>query len=176
MNKTKSRKIAIVSSHNAKKTSQVAKKIMDIAPWNEVVNLDVETVNPKDLTQYDLLLLGVPSWFDGELPTYWDELVPALEEINFKGVKVAIFGNGDQVGYPENFGDAVGIMAEIMTASGAAIIGFTSTSGYNFENSRAQKNDKFCGLILDFENQVNQNNGRIKEWLKIIENDLLNGS
>jgi flavodoxin I len=120
--------------------------------------------------EYDLLFLGSPSWFDGELPTYWDELVPAIEDLNLKGKKVAIFGNGDQEGYPENFGDAVGILAAVFQSSGATVIGETSCKGYVFEKSKAQYNDKFLGLILDFENQVKENKNRIKNWVKSIEN------
>jgi flavodoxin I len=172
MKKTNSQKVAIISSHKAKKTSQVVKKILQFAKWKNIDNLDVESVTFQDFTKYDLLILGVPSWFDGELPTYWDELVPTFEDIDFTGVKVAIFGNGDQVGYPENFGDAVGIMAETLTLCGATIVGQTNPAGYNFEKSRALKDGLFSGLILDFENQLSQNESRIKDWLYDIESQL----
>ena len=52
---------------------------------------------------------------------------------------------------------------------GAKIIGYTSTKGYNFENSRAQRGDKFVGLALDFENQAKKNKERIKKWVEEIK-------
>lgn len=48
------------------------------------------------------MIVGASTWFDGELPTYWDELVPELESLDLKGKKVAIFGLGDQKNYPDN--------------------------------------------------------------------------
>lgn len=172
MKNVKEPKVAIVSSHKAVKTSQVVKKIIANGKWKNIENLDVTSIKVDDLPKYDLLLLGVPSWFDGELPTYWDELVPTLEDTNFNGVKVAIFGNGDQVGYPENFGDAVGIMARVLTSSGATVIGKTETEGYTFEKSLALEEGKFLGLILDFENQINQNDTRIKNWLYSVDKQM----
>ena len=87
-----------------------------------------------------------------------------LEDINFKSKRVALFGNGDQFKYSENFGDAVGIMADIVSDMGANLVGLTSTVGYKFEASRALRDDKFLGLLLDFENQQKDNNQRIEHW------------
>jgi len=157
-------KTAIVYSHSAKKTSQVAKQIIDEVEWKSIDNLNVDELLPEKLLDYDLLILGVSTWFDGELPSNWDELVPAIEDLSFKGKKVAIFGNGDQIGYPENFGDAVGLMADLFESLGATIIGKTSTKGYAFNSSRALRGDHFIGLLLDFENQHEKNAIRIKEW------------
>ena len=114
---------------------------------------------------YNNMILGVPTWFDGELPNYWDEFVPALEDLDLKGKTVALFGNGNQKGYPENFVDGVGIMASLLESRGARLIGFTSTKGYTFESSQALRGDQFTGLALDFENQGSQINGKIKKWV-----------
>jgi flavodoxin I len=161
-------KVAIIYSHSAKKTSQVAQEIKKASKWGSVDDLDVEAVDPISLQEYNLLFLGAPTWFDGELPSYWDELIPAIEQLNFKKTKIAIFGNGDQIKYPENFGDAVGILAQVFESSGATIVGFTSTEDYNFLQSKALKSGKFCGLILDFENQHKLNKKRITDWIASI--------
>ena len=114
---------------------------------------------------YEFLILGVPTWFDGELPNYWDEFVPAIEDMDLKGKTVAIFGNGDQKGYPENFVDGIGIMAEILEKRKAKIVGFTSVEGYEYESSKAQRGNTFAGLALDFENQRKLNKDRITKWV-----------
>jgi len=117
------------------------------------------------------MILGVPTWFDGELPNYWDEFVPALEDLDLKGKTVAVFGNGNQKGYPENFVDGVGIMANLLESRGARIIGFTPAKGYTFESSQALRGDQFAGLALDFENQGSQINGKIKKWVEQLKKE-----
>jgi len=161
-------KTAIIYSHSATKTKQAAKHIKE-AFDKPIDDIDVDGLNPDDLKKYDLLILGAPTWFDGELPNYWDELVPAIEDLDLKKQKVAIFGNGNQVGYPENFGDAVGLLADVFESAGATLVGYTSTQGYTFESSLAQRDEKFIGLVLDFENQSKLSRERINKWVKSIE-------
>jgi flavodoxin I len=136
----------------------------------ETVN--AETVTEEQFMQYDQLILGVPTWFDGELPNYWDEFVPALEDMDLTGKKVALYGLADQVGYPENFGDAVGLMARLLQSRGAVIVGETSTDGYTYESSRAVENGRFLGLILDQENQGRLTEERVRLWLEQLKTSM----
>ncbi|MFO7862455.1 MAG: flavodoxin [Salinivirgaceae bacterium] len=160
-------KTGIFYSFNTHKTAQVAKKIKEL--WKgDLDEVNVEKASDEQLMAYDNYLLGVPTWWDGELPNYWDELVPAMEDMDFKGKTFAIFGNGDQKKYGDNFGDAVGIMAELISQQGGKVIGATDADDYEFEKSRAYADGKFKGLILDFENQASKNNTRIKNWVKQI--------
>jgi flavodoxin I len=159
------KKIGLIYSFNTNKTSQAARKIgEEFGPQVEQVN--AETITEKKFLSYNNLILGVPTWFDGELPNYWDEFIPALEDLDLTGKTVAIFGNGNQKGYPENFVDGVGIMADLIESRGARLIGFTPVKGYAFESSRALRNDQFAGLALDFENQAPQINAKIKNWVE----------
>ncbi|MGB9746619.1 MAG: flavodoxin [Bacteroidales bacterium] len=158
-------KIALIYSFNTKKTSIIAGKILEKFGSDLIDPINAEEIDEKTFHSYDNLILGVPTWFDGELPNYWDEFVPALEEMDLTGKKIAIFGLGDQVGYPENFLDAVGIMADLLQSRGATIVGFTSSEGYTFEHSRALRNGKFCGLAIDFENQHQLTDDRINQWI-----------
>ena len=161
MNKT-----AIIYSFNTKKTGKIATQIRE--GFNDP---SIEMVNAEELTEeqflsFENLILGVPTWFDGELPNYWDEFVPALEDLDLKGKKIALFGLGDQKGYPENFLDGVGIMADILEAQGASLVGYTSTEGYEFESSRALREEHFLGLAIDYENQGSMNKQRIAAWVE----------
>ena len=90
----------------------------------------IEQAWQNDFAAYDCFIVGASTWFDGELPTYWDELLPELRTMDLKGKKVAIFGLGDQVRYPENFADGIGLLAEVFEEDGAALVGFTSSEGY----------------------------------------------
>lgn len=164
--------IGLIYSFNTQKTANVAKEIKkEFGSSVSVDEINAEEINAKKFLSYDNLVLGVPTWFDGELPNYWDEFVPELETLNLKGKNIAIFGNGDQVNYPENFVDAVGLMAELVERQGAKVVGLTSIEGYSYESSRAVRNDKFVGLAIDFENQSELNTTRIKNWVSALKKE-----
>jgi flavodoxin I len=167
------KKIGLIYSFNTKKTSQMAKRIIEAFGSEAIEEINAEEITEEQFMQYKKLILGVPTWFDGELPNYWDEFVPALEDLNLKGKKVAIYGAGDQKGYPENFVDAVGIMADLLEKQGATIVGFTSTNGYRFESSKAQRGNQFSGLALDFENQSGKNKERIATWCEQLKKEFI---
>ena len=156
---------ALLYSFNTKKTAKVGERIKEAFGDESVEVVNAEEITPDKFLSFDNLILGVATWFDGELPNYWDEFVPALEEMDLKGKKIALFGLGDQKGYPENFLDGVGIMAEILEEQGATLVGFTSTEGYSFESSRAQRGDQFTGLAIDYENQGSMNKERVSNWV-----------
>jgi flavodoxin I len=158
-------KIAICFSFNTNKTSLAAKKIAEAFGQEQVELVNAENLTPEEFLSHKRYVLGVPTWFDGELPNYWDEFIPALEALDLKGRKFALFGNGDQKGYPENFVDGIGMMAAVLEKCGATLIGYTSTDGYSFESSKACRGDKFVGLALDFENQGKQINQKILVWV-----------
>ncbi|HOI48856.1 MAG TPA: flavodoxin [Prolixibacteraceae bacterium] len=162
-------KVGVFYSFNTQKTKKIAEKIIEAFGLENVEAVNAENITEEQFVKYNRLVLGVPTWFDGELPNYWDEFVPALEELDLTGKTIAIFGLGDQVGYPENFGDAVGLMANLLEGRNARIVGETSTEGYHFESSKALKNGKFQGLILDQENQARLTSDRVKEWVAQIK-------
>jgi flavodoxin I len=159
------KKTAIIYSFNTIKTAKIAEKIKDAFAPVEVEMVNAEEVNPEKFLSFGNLILGVPTWFDGELPNYWDEFVPDLEDINLEGKKIAIFGLGDQKNYGENFIDGVGIMAEIIENCKGTLVGFTSVEGYHFEASRAQRGTQFAGLAIDYENQGLKNKDRVSAWV-----------
>jgi len=165
------KKIGLIYSFNSNKTAKVAERIKDEFKEVPMDAINAETITEDQFLKFDNLILGVPTWFDGELPNYWDEFGPALEDMNLKGKLIALYGLGDQIGYPENFLDAVGIMAQLLEGRGAKIVGKTSVQGYTFESSKALQNDKFLGLAIDFENQATKNKERVKEWVKQLSSE-----
>ena len=118
-----------------------------------------------------ILQLTIVLLLDGELPTYWDELLPELRTMELKGKKVAIFGLGDQIRYPENFADGIGLLAEVFEGDGATLVGFTSSEGYTFERSRALRGNQWCGLVIDLDNQSEQAKKKIKEWCEQVKKE-----
>lgn len=46
---------------------------------------DIAKSSKEDLEGYDILLLGIPTWYYGEAQCDWDDFFPTLEEIDFNG-------------------------------------------------------------------------------------------
>lgn len=161
----------IFYSFRSVKTGQQVKKILKLLGTDNVTAVDVDVATGEDFMKYTNYILAVPTWFDGELPTYWDEFLPSIEEESLKGKRFAIFGGGDQKGYSENFVDGIGLMAEFLEERAGKLVGFTSTEGYEFEGSKAQRGDKFVGLALDIENQAALSNERIEAWVETLKKE-----
>ncbi len=165
-------KIGLFYSFQTKKTAEVAEKIKSKFKNHELVAVDVnQELNEELFGQFDKMILGSATWFDGELPLYWDEFVPTIEDMNFSGKTVAVFGLGNQKGFPENFNDAIGILVNLLSERGAKIVGYTSSVGYDFERSLAQEGNQLKGLALDTENQADQTDKRIEDWVVQLENE-----
>lgn len=165
------KKIGLFYVANAVKTSQVARKIREALGADNIDIIPVEKAWGNDFESYDNLIIGVSTWFDGELPTYWDELIPELENLDLKGKKIALFGLGDQMGYPDNFVDGLGILGAAFEKAGAALVGFTPVEDYTFNHSKAQRGEKWCGLVIDMENQSKMTDKRIKDWCEQLKKE-----
>lgn len=119
---------------------------------------------------YPYLIFGIPTWDYGELQEDWEEIWPELDELNLQGKRVALYGLGDQIGYPEWFLDAMGYLHEKLVICGAKMVGYWPNSHYEFEASKALTADQrhFVGLALDEENEFNLTDERIGLWCRQI--------
>ena len=135
---------------------------------HNIVSEPIATMN-----EYDFLILGIPTWDYGELQEDWENHWDALDDIDFTGKQTALFGIGDQVGYPEWFLDALGYLWAQVTALGARAVGYTSTEGFEFAASKAltSNNTQFVGLAIDDENQPDLTDKRVEEWCQQILNE-----
>ena len=165
------KKTAVIYSFNTQKTAKIAKKIQEAFADDTIEMLNAEELSSEKFLEYENYILGVPTWFDGELPNYWDEFIPDLEDLDLKGKTIAIFGLGDQKKYSENFVDGIGLMAKILLEGGADLVGYTSIEGYEFESSQALEGNQFMGLAIDYENQSSQNTERISNWVEKLKSD-----
>lgn len=158
-------KIGLFYGTQTGKTETVAEIIQKELGGESVVDLkDIATAEAKDLENYDYLVIGCPTWNIGELQVDWEGIYDDLDEVNFQGKKVAYFGTGDQVGYSDNFQDAIGILEEKISSLGGKTVGYWPTDGYDFNESKAVKNGKFVGLALDEDNQPELTDERIQSW------------
>jgi flavodoxin I len=147
-------------------TQSAAEMIQQEFGGEDVVTLyDISNTEPSDLSNYDSIIVGCPTWNVGQLQDDWDNFFEQLDEIDFTGKKVAYFGEGDQVGYADSFQDAMGILEEKISEQGGETVGYWSTEGYDFSESRAVRDDRFVGLALDEDNQSDLTEERIKAWV-----------
>jgi flavodoxin I len=94
-----------------------------------------------------------------------------LKNIDFSGKKVAIYSTGDQESYPDTFVDSIGILADVVEAKGAKIVGYTEVEGYNFNESKGQRDGKFIGLAIDDNNQSSLTEERVKKWIETLKGE-----
>ena len=60
----------------------------------------------------------------------------------------------------------VGELYDCFTARGATVVGFTDQDGYDHYDSKAIRDDKFCGLMCDEQNQMDQSEDRATAWVE----------
>jgi flavodoxin I len=124
----------------------------------------VSAGNLKVMENYQYLIFGCSTWNIGELQDDWNLKFNELDIVNFRGRKVALFGNGDQYGYSNSFVDAIGIIGIKVAALGGELVGFWPKDGFEFEFSRGSVEDVLMGLPLDHDNQPAQTKQRCVSW------------
>lgn len=115
---------------------------------------------------YSNLIFGIPTWDYGELQEDWEEIWPDLDELDLSQQKIALYGQGDQIGYPEWFLDAMGYLHSKLISRGATWVGLWPNEGYEFDQSKALTEDGkyFVGLALDDENEFALSDQRLTTW------------
>ena len=137
-----------------------------------LVNLhDMARADAGDFDDYQCLIIGCPTWNIGELQSDWEGFFPELDGMNFSGKKIAYFGCGDQIGYADNFVDAIGILEEKITERGGKTVGYWSTEGYDFDASKAVRGARFVGLAIDDTNQSELTDERLKKWVTLLKSE-----
>ncbi|MEM9074636.1 MAG: flavodoxin [Myxococcota bacterium] len=168
-------KIGLIFGTTTGNTEDAADEIATSFGDAIAAQLDIESTSIEDLSNYDVLLIGCPTYDIGELQNDWYFAAEKLEasSVRLDGVRVAFFGDGDQGGYPHNFQDALGILRDLFVARGAtADIGHWPTDDYEFEESKALVDGKFAGLALDSLNQGDLTEERIQAWCEQLKREL----
>ncbi|NEQ21595.1 MAG: flavodoxin FldA [Microcoleus sp. SIO2G3] len=165
-------KIGLFFGTQTGNTETIAEAIQTALGGDSVVTLhNVADVELSDFDDYSNLIIGCPTWNIGELQSDWEGLYNELDDVDFSGKKVAYFGAGDQVGYADNFQDAMGILEEKISGLGGTTVGYWSTEGYEFNESKAVRDGKFVGLAIDEDNQSELTNERINAWVAQLKQD-----
>lgn len=158
----KAMSVTIIFGSDGGCTRSIAKKI---AAKTSGKAIDITDAEPSDMENCSLLILGCPTYADGELQNDWNDNLAKLKDAQLADKRVAIFGTGDQVSFPDSFVDAIGILHDIVANKGADVIGYTDPGGYDFNKSAALRDGKFVGLALDEDNQSSETEARVTAWL-----------
>ena len=167
------KKIGLIYGSDTGATEGVSQELNKLlSNTYEVELIDMYKVKQADFDRFEYLVLGLSTWYDGELQSDWEDFFEDFCQIDFSGKTVALFGLGDQYGYGDNFVDGIGILAVEIEKSGGKIIGKWSSKEYDFEESKALiDDDLFYGLALDEDNQSELTSDRLDQWVGQIKNE-----
>ncbi|AZJ31457.1 MULTISPECIES: flavodoxin [Tenacibaculum] len=168
-------RIGLIYGSDTGMTEEIVSSIVDDWQASEIEVIEVSNMKKEDYNRFDKFILGLSTWYDGDLQSDWETYYEnEFQTIDFTGKKVAIFGLGDQYGYGEYFVDGVGILAKNVVKNGGELIGKWSCKEYDFEESKAQieeDKDYFYGLALDEDNEPEKTPDRLANWLNQIEKE-----
>ena len=85
--------------------------------------LNVTETKPEAVASYDLAVLGSSTWGQGEIQDDFIDFYENMTSDSFDGKMGAVFGCGDSDMFPDNFCDAVDLIAQKAKECGAEIIG-----------------------------------------------------
>lgn len=155
-------------------TEMVAEKIQ-YNLGEELVDLhNIKDISPQLMENYQILILGIPTWDFGELQEDWQTIWDELCSLNLAGKIVCLYGLGDQIDYGDWFLDALGMLYHQLLLMQVKFVGFWPTSGYTFSSLKPLTTDgsQFVGLALDETNQFEQTDERIEQWCMQILNEI----
>jgi flavodoxin I len=125
------------------------------------------------MVEFDKLIIGIPTWGEGDLQDDWEEHFDTFCDIDFTGKKVALFGLGDQDEFEDYFLDAMGTVYEQIKIMGGEVIGFWPVEDYDYVESKAVINGQFVGLGIDEDNQSEMTKSRITRWCSMIKEEMM---
>ncbi|QKJ88528.1 Flavodoxin [Paramixta manurensis] len=151
-------------------TEMAAEKIRDFIGEDLVTLHNLKDDSPTLMEQYDMLILGIPTWDFGELQEDWEAIWTEIPALNLRNKVVALYGMGDQLGYGEWFLDALGMLHDLLTPMGVKFVGYWPIDGYEFTSPKplAADGKHFVGLALDEVNQFDLSEERTDRWCEQI--------
>ena len=159
---------------NVEHAAQIVYKQFD----PETIDLfDVPSFDLNNLGNYDLLILGgstvgAENWEDATDDNKWNKFFREIQHKDLSGIKVAAFGLGNQVLYPEHFVDSLGIFKDELSKTNASLIGQWPTEGYKFTDSEGMHAGMFYGLALDEDNEPGLTEERAKKWIAQLKKEM----
>ncbi len=151
--------------------------LRDTIGSDKVDLFDLGSFDISELDKYKNLILGIATigadvWYEATGTNRWNEFFVKLSEKDLSAFKIAAFGLGDQVLYPDNFMDALGYLRDEVANRGGMLIGRWPVEGYEFTESEGVVDGMFCGLALDEDQQPELTSERISGWVDKLNEEM----
>ncbi|MEL6917171.1 MAG: flavodoxin [Bacteroidota bacterium] len=170
------RHVGLVFGSDTGATEEIVHSITHKCDFWDIDVKDVRKVRKKDpyfFERFNFIILGLSTWYDGDLQSEWEEYYEEFRTIDFTYKIVAIFGLGDQYGYDDYFVDGVGMLAQVVLQNDGQLVGHWPVEGYDFTESKALMDEEtFYGLALDEDNQSGLTNERLDRWIAKLQLEL----
>ncbi len=163
-------KVGIFYGSSTGNTESVAQMIQEQFGADAEV-FDIADADIDQVKGYTNIIFGCSTWGVGDLQDDFEEFIENFEGADLNGKAVAIFGCGDQESYADSFVDAIGEIYEALEGTGCDLVGKISTDGYEYDESRAEKDGKFVGLAIDEDNQSDETADRVSAWVEQLKNE-----
>lgn len=151
-------------------THKTAQIISEHFENDEVILHNVNEATSEDLEKYTFLILGTSAWGIGEMHQDWERFIDVLIDAKIDDKKIALFGLGDQIEYPESFVDGMGTVFCRLPHK-ENVVGFWPTKGYSFFFSSAEMDGNFVGLAIDEDSQPELTDERIEKWVDLLKKE-----
>jgi flavodoxin I len=155
-------------------TDEVTREFVTLWKHDNLDLMEIGDATVIDFKNYEKLILGLSTWYDGDLQSDWEDFFEDFKTIDFTNKTVAIFGLGDQIAYAEYFVDGIGILAKEVIKNGGQVIGYWPTKGYQHTDSLAiseENTELFYGLAIDEDNEPQLTNERLDTWISQIKKE-----
>lgn len=168
-------KIGLIYGSDTGNTETIAETLRDqigedIVDLHNIFKADIVSIVQQD---YDFFILGIPTWYDGQMQSDWEDKIADLKKVDFNQRKVALYGLGDQEDWGDYFCDGMGSLADEIRELGGVLIGYWPVAGYEFVESLALiDDDTFVGLALDEDRQPELTETRINTWIAQLKSEL----
>lgn len=162
--------IAIIYGPQGGNTERVAKLLADKIGLENCTLIPVKETTPETFSKFNSFIfggstIGTHNWSIPSTSDDWDIFLPKFRKIDMSGKKVAIFGLGDHIAYPNNFVDGMRVIYDALTEKNTQIFGQCNTDEYEFNESEAVVNGMFVGLPVDEDFEEEFTEQRIENWL-----------
>lgn len=164
-------RIGIYYGSTTGNTQEVAEEIAKRLSVDKADLHDVAKAN-ADYAAYDVVLFGSPTLGFGDLQDDWEDYIGKVKGADLNGKTVALFGCGDSSSYSDTFGDAIGKIYQTIKGKGCKLVGQVSTDGYTYDDSEAVVDGKFVGLLIDNDNESDQTDERIENWVEELKKSI----
>lgn len=167
-------KVGIFFGSSTGATREAAELLGEKLGGSELIDMEEDFDGIDQFEDFDVLLIGSSTWGQGDPQRDWVDPLYELtnDQPDMSGKKVAFFGAGDQKTHGEHFVSALGKMHDLFVSLGATPYGYTSTEGFEYDFSLAEKDGKLCGLAFDNVNQEDLTEDRVSAWADQLKSEM----